>query len=431
MTKGERIMKVKALNLAISLLINSSILSTSAFAAGQGNPGGKPGGNPGGGGTVEAGANNLSFPLILSDNATPASLPLDGAWRFSDITSPDNCIDEDGVTPGESVDSDIVCYYGRKVNVIAETGAIEFEGDEKTWWLQKRTENFWKALSIGHNVSTPLIVSAIDIGDLLESSPAIQARQIRVEFNLLQNVQPDDPELGQYVVNDWSNPLPSPCSIPIEAGQSLGCFAALSMSGAIPGTERSGNEIQGVDFGPGSGNYPGMRILQDPTTLRTATTAEGTVIPIHALVYSNCARLLIQKIPETPVTWDQTTGQWQGAGVMAPLVNVATYNGTWSSEITSSGSIVYGYNWNAKTAPVGKYRITMVLDGNDDQGPMCTSTLATHFEQPTTQIVNQGEANLSASIIYAGDALLGDEGGLVYIDVPITTKGGGKNNKPN
>ena len=132
---------------------------------------------------------------------------------------------------------------------------------------------------------------------------------------------------------------------------------------------------------------------------------------------------MTQKIPGEP-TWDQTSGQWAVAGVGAPLVNVANYAGTWSTEITSSGSIVYGYNWNAKTASTGTYRLTMVLDGNDDQGPVCSTPLGTTFDSGSTKLVNQGENNLS-TIVYAGDSDLGDEGGLVYIDLALTTKGGG------
>lgn len=414
----------------------------------------------------ETGANNLSFPVILSDNATPASFPLDGAWRFAAI-DPTQCIGEEGVQPGTPVPSDYLCYYGRQVMVISETGEIQFVGAPKVWWLQKRTQNFWKTLSVGHDTSTPLVVSAVDVGDLLESSPSIQARQIRVEFNLLQSVPADDPELGQYVVTGWTDAVPEPCSVPTVAGKSLGCFAALGMSGAVPGTEQSGTEIQGTDFGPGAstlistgtgvqspadqfrggtgnnarGNsppinisteleesVPGTQTLLDPTTIRMTTPDVGG---INALVYSNCARLVIQKIPDSmsPV-WDETTGLWSGPSVGDPLVNVATYTGAWTTEITSSGSIVYGYNWNAKTASTGTYRLTMVLDGNDAEGPVCSSTLATKFETPTestagTQLVNMGEANTSTTIIYAGDSDLGDEGGLVYIDVPLTTKGGG------
>ena len=405
------------------------MLSGFSSMAAQGQPG-----VPGGGHkppTGETGSNNLSFPVILSDNVGPAGFPADGVWRFAPITEPaTECIGEDGVTPGTPVPPEHLCYYGRKVIVVSETGAIEFVGAEcpsadcKVWWLQKRTENFWKTLSVGHDVSTPLVVSAVDVGDLLESSPSIQARQIRVEFNLLQNVDPTDTELGGFVGLDK-------CVMPEMNAPSVGCFAAFGMSGAVPGTEQSGNEMQGNDFGPGAGDWPGTGILLDPATVRLTTPDIGG---IEALVYSRCARLVIQKIAGDP-TWDETIGQWAGAGVGAPLVNIAAYSTTnpWSVEITSGGSIVYGYNWNAKSASTGTYRLTFVLDGNDDEGPVCPTQLATKFEPGDTMLVNVGENNPS-NIIYAGDSDLGDEGGLAYIDLRLSTKGGGggnKGNKPN
>jgi hypothetical protein len=308
-----------------------------------------------------------------------------------------------------------------------------FTGDPKVWWLQKRTQNFWKALSVGHDVTTPLVVSAVDVGDLLESSPQIATRQIRVEFNLLQSVLPSDPELGSYVA-DWTKytdglPLPKPCTVPKVTGESIGCFAAFGMSGAVPATEQSGNEMQGNDFGPGPAPGPltGTLTALDPSTVRLATAEDGTVIPISALVYSRCARLLIQKIGANP-TWDEATGQWAGTGVAAPLVNLPVYTNALSVEITSGGSIVYGYNWNAKTASTGTYRLTFVLDGNDEKGPVCSTPLATNFEAGGTQLVNLGEAN-APGILYAGDADLGDEGGIAYLDLTLTTKGGGGGKK--
>jgi hypothetical protein len=331
------------------------------------------------------------------------------------------------------IPTNILCYYGRKVTVVSETGEIVFTGDPKVWWLQKRTENFWKALSVGHDVTTPLVVSAVDVGDLLESSPQIATRQIRVEFNLLQSVQPGDPELGSFLA-DWTGytgglPLPAPCVVPTSTGQSIGCFAAFGMSGAVPATEQSGNEMQGNDFGPGPAPslLTGTLTALDPSTVRAATTADGTPIPISALVYSRCARLLIQKIGTAP-TWDETKGQWAGTGVAAPLVNLPVYTNALSVEITSGGSIVYGYNWNAKTASTGTYRLTFVLDGNDAEGPVCNTQLATKFESGGTQLVNLGENNTSTSIVYAGDLDLGDEGGIAYIYLTLTTKGG-KNNR--
>jgi hypothetical protein len=374
--------------------------------------------------TGESGVNNLSFPLILSDNAAPA-LAGDGIWKWAQVNDPSTqCIGEAGVTPGTAVDPSIFCYYGRKVEVNEETGAIEFIGDPKVWWLQKRPVNFWKALSVFHTtLETPLMVSAVDIGDLLESSPSIAARQIRVEFNLLQSVAASDPEFGQFVVPAWDSPVPLPCVVPDVPGESIGCFAAFAMSGAVPGTEQSGNEMQGNDFGPGTGTNPGTVTLLDPTTVRLANDG---AIPIHALVYSKCARLLIQQITGIP-SWNPATGTWDGGN--APVVNTAAYaaNTPWTVETTSGGSIVYGYNWNAQTAAVGTYRLTFVLDGNDVNGPICTTTLGTKFDAVGTQLVNAGEVGRSEGIIPSRSLALngGDEGGIAWIDLTLTSKGGG------
>ncbi len=404
-----------------------TLLTTGPLLAAPGGVPGKPPGTPGGGGggEVETAGSNLSFPVILSDNVSFSGFPADGPWRFEPITDPTTqCVGEDGVEG--AVPSDITCYYGRKVTVVPETGEIVFEGDLKVWWLQKRPQNFWKALSVPHtSADTPLAVSAVDVGDLLESSPQIATRQIRTEFNLLQSIDASDPEFGPFLVSDWSVDVPAPCTIPDALGESVGCFAAVAMSGAVPGTEQSGSEAQGTDFGPGAavGLYPGTRTFIDPTTVRTAVDQSGTAIPIQALVYSHCARLVIQPIAGTP-TWDPAAGQWSGPGVGNPVVNVAAYAGDYSVEINSGGGIVYGYNWNAKTAATGTYRLTFVLDGNDTQGPQCSTTLTTNFESGVTKLVNVGEANVP-HILYAGDSQLGDEGGLVYLDLILSPKGGG------
>jgi hypothetical protein len=404
---------------AIGVAVALAVAGSTAFAQGKGQGGGQGGGGkppPGG----EAAGSNISFPLILSDNVGP-TLPADAAWRFATIANPAvECIGEGGTETG-TVPPEILCYWGGKVTVVSETGEIVITPPKKVWWLQKRTQNFWKALTVGHNITTPLVVSAVDIGDLLESSPSIGARQIRTEFNLLQQVDSGDPELGGYVVQDWSEAVPNPCVVPTTTTQSLsvGCFAALAMSGAVPGTEQSGNETQGTDFGPGGdlGNpASGTRTLLDPTMVRTSDIGG-----FHAVVYSRCARLVIQRITGVP-SWNPTLGQWDGAS--PPLVNVAAYRDEYSAEINSGGSIVYGYNWNAKTAATGTYRLTFVLDGNDNQGPKCTVPLATKFGRDMTQMVNVGENN-PGHIVYAGEQGLVDEGGLAYIDLTLTTKGGG------
>lgn len=420
---------LKPSRFAVALSLGLVALSGAALGAGPGSGGG--GGGGGGGGQPPSGetaASNVSFPVILSDNASPSAFPVDGAWRFANITDPaTQCVGEEGVTTGV-VPTTTLCYYGRHVTVVSETGTIEFDGDPKVWWLQKRPENFWKAFSIAHqSADTPLAVSAVDIGDLLESTPSIATRQIRTEFNLLQTVSAEDTELGPFLVN-WSDPASiAKCTVPTAAGQSVGCYAAVAMSGAVPGTEQSGNEAQGTDFGPGGAvNYPGTRTFIDPRAVRAATDEGGNPVPVDAIVYSHCARLVVQKIAGTP-TWNPATGQWSGTGVGAPVVNVAAYNNTYSAEINSGGGLVYGYNWNAKTAATGTYRLTFVLDGNDTSGPQCSVNRTTEFKWGVTKLVNVGESN-KASIIYAGETALngGDEGGLVYIDLTLTGKGGGK-----
>jgi hypothetical protein len=158
--------------------------------------------------------------------------------------------------------------------------------------------------------------------------------------------------------------------------------------------------------------------------------ADGTAaIPVEAIVYSQCARFLIQKLEGSAApTWNPNSGQWTGAS--APVVNVSAYGGTYSAEINSGGGLVYGYNWNAKKAATGTYRLTFVLDGNDTQGPRCPTLLGTEFRSGVTKLANIGENN-APHIIYAGatgaDGLNGgDEGGLVYLDLTLTSKGGGR-----
>ena len=95
------VMKTRTLVTAISaVLIGTAALNGAAFAKGK----------PTGG---ESGVNNLSFPVILSDNVGPAAFPADGAWRWAPITDPETqCIRETGVTPGTPVPPDYLCYYG-------------------------------------------------------------------------------------------------------------------------------------------------------------------------------------------------------------------------------------------------------------------------------------------------------------------------------
>ncbi len=393
------------------------------------------GGKGGGGGhkppTGEAAANNVSFPVIFSDGVGPASFPADGAWRFATITDPaTQCVQEGNASA--TVDPSVFCYYGRHTTTISETGGITFDGAPKVWWLQQRSANFWKAFSYAYQGT--LAVSAVDVGDLLESSPSIATRQIRTEFNLLQDVRGDG-ELGGYLNADGTANL-AMCTIPSgTTGTSTNCLGALAMSGAVPGTQQSINETQGTDFGPGGDGavaVPGTLTFADPTTVRAAVPADGADVKVHAIVYARCARLLIQRVGETKATfdpatvaWDATKGMWAGPGVnAAALVNLPAYTDAYAAEINSGGGLVYGYNWSASTATTGVYRLSFVLDGNDAVGPKCTATSKTRFVAGVTRLVNLGEAN-QPGILYAGDPALGDEGGIAYLDLELTAKGGG------
>ena len=92
--------------------------------------------------------------------------------------------------------------------------------------------------------------------------------------------------------------------------------------------------------------------------------------------------------------WNPDLGQWDGG--FDPVVNVAAYTNAYAAEINSGGGIVYGYNWNAKSAVTGTYRLTFVLDGNDAQGPVRTTPLATKFVRAPPKSSTWGRATPGA-----------------------------------
>ena len=356
--------------------------------------------------------------MIFSDNVRPSSY-IDTAfanWTFfdltgQDVTSPTVCAQESNTTV--PVPPSILCYYGRQRVTVDDV--VQFVGDPKVWWLQERTQNRWQAFDPVHpSPATPLVVTAVDWGDLLESSPSLNARQIRTEMSLLMDAK-TYPEFAPYVAYAFDSF--GQCDL---AATPDGCFAAFKMSGAVPGTDQSINEIQGTDFGPGLGTPPGTRTFIDPTTVKKdKVTGNG----YHATVYSGCARLVIQRLLGTGVSWDSTKGYWVGDAA-TPVVNIAAYSGTYSAEINAGGSMLYGYNWNAKTAATGQYRLTFVLDGQG-QGK-CPVPLNTVFGD-STYVANPGEVSAGVVVskqtldeVLGGD---GSEGGLAYVDITLAAKG--------
>lgn len=385
-----------------------ALFGTTVLAA----PGGIKG-PPGGG--EEAASNNLSFPVVFSDNARPPSYVDNDVWTF--FGGPWTDADEDGVPDmcttgvpvGSSVPGDEVCYY---------------DGVDM-WWLQQRAPNRWQAFDpVDPDPTTPVVVSAIDWGDLLESTPALNLRKIRTEVTLMLDATAD-PDFAPYVVDPEAFPLVAPFETPCPQ-----CFAAFEMSGAVPGTDQSINEIQGTSFGPGTGDYPGTQALIDPTTLKRDTVTDRG---FHATVYTRCARFLIQKVTGQPgdLRWSSVNGHWGPvSAVNTPVVELAAYDNSYSAEINAGGSMIFGYNWNAKldSSGEGTYRISFVLDGGPSADtPRCNVDLNTEFDE-TTIIANPGEVTQGQVLTRSAlESLGGDgsEGGLTYVDVALVGKGSG------
>ena len=70
-------------------------------------------GGPGGGGEP-VGTNNVSYPVIWSDNVLKSDFTQSTApWTFATITNPaTECVQQD--SPVNTVSPDIACYYGEK-----------------------------------------------------------------------------------------------------------------------------------------------------------------------------------------------------------------------------------------------------------------------------------------------------------------------------
>ncbi len=346
---------------------------------------------------TEAGSNNLSFPVIWSDGVAPTDFQdLTTGWVFAAVSAPlTECVGEEGLELVDgAVPDSYLCYYGRKNAGLDEvTGIPTLVGDTAVWLLQERAANRWQMFHMA--ASQPFVVSAVDFGDLLESA-SLKQRQIRTEVALFKDAT-GDPEFGDYIATDFGGT----CDFGTAPDN---CFGALNMSGAVPGTDQSINEVQGTD-------WPTTGAVLDPTTVKRAVTLDSTVVPVHATVYPRCSRLLIQRLTGTP-SWNPTSGLWDGAEVPA-AVNLAAYQDQYTAEINAGGSMIFGYNWKTKGIVAGTYRLTFVIDGPDKCGASKTV-----FAAGTTVLVNEGNLN-AGTLIPAGDAALnsGLEGGIVYIDI--------------
>lgn len=404
----------------------------------------------------EAASNNLSFPVIwpVTNVMKPGFVQSDDPWVFEEVLSdgtnyytdvgsgPVYCVGEDDITPPENIPSDVLCYRGRLNEGLDEgTGEPILTGDPKTWMLQQRQpHNQWQIFNtFDANTGTPVAVTGIDTGDLLESSIVIKAKVIRTEFTLLKNVD-DDPDFTSYRSENG-------CVLQendIGAGTAPNnCFAAHSMSGAVPGTDRSIAETQGTES-------LSAALLRDPREVKTAKTYFDPTIPVpvteaeepdprivaidpplgmDATVYSPCARLIIQKFAgdADSLYWDSSEGSWMPRSVAnTPVVDINAWGGSYSAEINAGGNLIYGYNWSTKdfSEGAGEYRLTFVLEGGPSDTGRCVHERNTVFDDDTMSI-NVGERR-PATVVSATD--LGGsrgEGGAVYVDVEIGGGGGG------
>jgi hypothetical protein len=404
----------------------------------------------------EAASNNLSYPVIWSDGVMKPDFVQSGApWRFETVyedalgfytdvgAGPVYCVGEEDIIPPETIDADVLCYYGRlNEGLSEEDGEPVLTGDPQVWWLQQRQPyNQWQVFNtVDPDPVTPVVVTGVDTGDLLESSLVIKAKQIRTEFTLFKNVEGDTDftgfreEYGCLLLENDPDAGTSPSN----------CFAAHSMSGAVPGTDQSIAETQGTESLT-------RDLMVDPRTVKTAKNYFDHTIPvlgveseeppdprivpiepplgIDATVYSACARLIIQKVTGDPASlyWDSDEGNWMPrSAANTPCVDISAWDGSYSAEINAGGSIIYGYNWNTKfyAEGAGAYRITFLLEGDADDGGGCTHPLNTVFDD-SSMSVNVGERR--PATLLSASALGGTrgEGGAVFVDVEIGTSGGG------
>jgi hypothetical protein len=113
-------MRLSKTNLSVLIVIATfgyAGLSSAApqWCIDQGGPPCK--GGPGGGGEP-TGSNNLSYPVIWSDNVLkPDFIPSDTLWTFAEITNPlTQCVQQN--PPVSTVPADLACYYGKKISAL-------------------------------------------------------------------------------------------------------------------------------------------------------------------------------------------------------------------------------------------------------------------------------------------------------------------------
>ena len=342
---------------------------------------------------TETAGNNLSFPVIWSDNfakTIPGTLnmepSLNGEWWYvwgvdpidpqaelfscqPDPDNPDICID--GSTPGDDGASIVYKAY-----------------------IQKDAQNTWQAYN---DFPTDIVnVDRIDWGDNLESLAWTTKSQVRAEVVLLEDLVEPVREYAMRHVDSW-------------------------------GTD----EVHGLQ-----------------TDLNGVPIDDIEGLGTTATVYSHNARFTIQKLNvesldelESKLEWIPTEGKWkdsQGGGseglINEPILNMAVYDagdgpGYYNAEINVKGKIIYGYTWNVRELNDGEgyYRLTFSFDADSDY------PLNTYFDEATEIVVpieEEEESEVATKEEGPGNGGVADidvGNNLTCMDILITerSRGGG------
>lgn len=387
--------------LVLALLVTLAVVPVASAAKG---------GSGGGGHTT--GSNNLSFPVIWAEGVTkvlpgtPDMAPvLDGAWWYQWGTNGS----DPNVTPASCApDPDNIAYCDDGIALQFDTSRVPGYPPADSplplarAYLQKDPNNVWQAQSfsmknLDGTFVAPVNVDLIDWGDNLESQDWTTKSQVRAEVVLFED----------HLVGD-AEPAPFPM---LEYGMRHASGWGI-------------DEVHGLEA----------------TLDAVPVLGPGT----QATVYSNCARLTIQKltVPRTDpalagLVWVAGSGWTEPEGSMVDLVKEPLFNkpvweggdgpGYYAAEINVKGRIIYGYTWNLKTLNdgPGDYRVTFSLDPTG----VCPSTLNTFFAEGVTSIIVPVEEEVTVEAEPVGGGAVGVvryAENLTFMDVHIIARTGGR-----
>jgi hypothetical protein len=369
-----------------------AMLASDPSAAGSG---------PGPGGGHETTTNNLSFPVLWAEGVAKElpgtrgmSPTLGGAWWYQWGTNGT----EPNVTPASCApdpDDQRYCDDGvageADLSLVPGRPPAEHPMPLARAYLQQDPANVWQAASRSM-VRTPVVVDLIDWGDNLESKDWTTTSHVRTEVVLLEARAVGDVDHVRWPLREYA--------MRHTSGWGRGELHGLEA------TDPAGVPV----YGPGD----------------------------RATVYSNCARLTIQRLQvsrEDPalarLVWVAGRGWRERAGSTVDLVRRPLFNrpvweagegpGSYAAEVNVQGRVIYGYTWNLRRLNdgAGDYRITFSLDPTG----LCPNTRNASFGRDVTTIV--ALAQTEAERGRGGTPVLVARRQLTYVDVRVEAGTGG------